>query len=75
MTAPPPALTLDCLGWRCPRPIIELARRIGDVDIGATVEILADDPAAGPDVAAWCRMRDQLLVDARAPRFVVRRTR
>jgi len=58
---------------KCPRPIIEVARHIGDVRICALVEVLADDPAAGPDLAAWCRMRGQTLVAADPPRFLVRR--
>jgi tRNA 2-thiouridine synthesizing protein A len=67
------ALSLDCLGKKCPAPIIELARRIGEVEFGELVEVFADDPAAEPDLAAWCRMREQELVVADAPRFVVRR--
>jgi tRNA 2-thiouridine synthesizing protein A len=67
------ALSLDCRGEKCPAPIIELARRIGEVEVGALVEVFADDPAAEPDLAAWCRMRGQELVAADAPRFVVRR--
>jgi tRNA 2-thiouridine synthesizing protein A len=70
-----PALVLDCLGWTCPRPIIALGRRIGDVEVGDVVELLADDPAAAPDVAAWCRMRGQELVAGDPPRFRVRRLR
>jgi len=71
----PAALTLDCLGQKCPQPIIELGRRIGEVAIGAVVELVADDPAAAPDVAAWCRMRRQELVGSAPPRFQVRRLR
>ena len=71
----PVALTLDCSGMRCPRPIIEIARRIGSVEVGEVVELLADDPAAEPDVAAWCRMRGQELVESAPPRFLVRRER
>jgi tRNA 2-thiouridine synthesizing protein A len=67
------ALFVDCLGLKCPQPIIEVARRIGDVQVGELVELQADDPAAGPDLAAWCRMRGQELVVSDAPRFVVRR--
>ena len=67
------ALRLDCRGQKCPQPIIELGRRITDVAVGELVELLADDPAAGPDVAAWCRMRGQELVVSDSPRFVVRR--
>jgi tRNA 2-thiouridine synthesizing protein A len=68
------ALSLDCMGLKCPQPIIELARRIGEVDIGELVEIRADDPAAEPDLAAWCRMRGHQLVVTDPPRFVVRRS-
>lgn len=68
-----PALSLNCLGLRCPRPIIEIGRRIGEIDVGQDVELLADDPAAAPDLAAWCRMRGQTLVEATPPRFIVRR--
>ena len=69
------ALTLDCRGQKCPQPIIELGRRIGEVDVGAVVELVADDPAAAPDVAAWCRMRRQELVGSNPPYFRVRRLR
>ena len=67
------ALSLDCLGLKCPQPIIELARRIGEVEVGELVELRADDPAAEPDLAAWCRMRGTRLVLTDPPRFVVRR--
>ena len=67
------ALALDCRGWKCPRPIIELARRITEVEVGQLVRLVADDPAAGPDVAAWCRMRRQELVSSTPPEFLVRR--
>jgi tRNA 2-thiouridine synthesizing protein A len=70
-----PAVVLDCLGWKCPRPVIELARRIDLVEVGQLVEVVADDRAAGPDVAAWCRMRGQELVSSEPPRFRVRRIR
>jgi tRNA 2-thiouridine synthesizing protein A len=68
-----PTITVDCLGMACPRPIIELARRIADAEVGATIELLADDPAASADIVAWCRMRGQRLVDATPPRFVIAR--
>jgi tRNA 2-thiouridine synthesizing protein A len=66
-------LSLDCRGMKCPRPIIEVARRITEVNVGSVLQLLADDPAAGPDLAAWCRMRGQTLVAADPPRFIVRR--
>ncbi len=57
-------LTLDCRGMRCPLPIIELGRRVGEVSVGDTVAVVADDPAAASDVPAWCRMRGHEYVGA-----------
>jgi tRNA 2-thiouridine synthesizing protein A len=67
------ALSLDCLGARCPTPIVQLARRIEEIEPGQLIEVLADDPAAGPDIAAWCRMRGHELVQTDPPRHLVRR--
>jgi tRNA 2-thiouridine synthesizing protein A len=53
------ALVLDYRGMRCPRPVIELAKAWAAVPLGEVVHVLADDPAAGPDLQAWCRMRGQ----------------
>ena len=47
MTAVP---TLDCRGMRCPQPVIELARHLGDVEVGGLLAVVATDPAAGPDI-------------------------
>ena len=66
---------LDCRGQRCPLPIIALARRLPDLPVGAVLRLLADDPAAEPDVAAWCRMRGQTLLRSAPPTFEVRRDR
>ncbi|HMG30890.1 MAG TPA: sulfurtransferase TusA family protein [Jiangellaceae bacterium] len=74
-----PDLVLDCRGMRCPLPVIELARHIAEVDIGSTVAVVADDPAAAADVPAWCRLRDHeyagagIPVDG-APSYLVRRS-
>ena len=73
-------LELDCRGMLCPAPIIELARRIGEVEVGGLVAVVADDPAARYDVPAWCRMKDHVYAGEEVaadgvPRFVVRRLR
>lgn len=74
-----PGLVLDCRGMRCPRPVIELARRIGEIPVGATVTVVADDPAAAPDIPAWCRLRGQEYAGEQSvegcPAYVVRRVR
>lgn len=62
MTAGGAVSTLDCRGMPCPRPIIELARHVGDVEVGHVIGVASDDPAARHDVPAWCRMRGQEYV-------------
>jgi tRNA 2-thiouridine synthesizing protein A len=73
-----PALELDCRDLRCPMPVIELARHLGDVEPGQVLAVVAHDPAARVDVPAWCRMRQQEYVgedtaDDGSPRYVVKR--
>lgn len=75
-----PDLVLDCRGMRCPLPVIELARRIAEVEIGRIVAVVADDPAAAADVPAWCRLRGHEYAGAGArahgaPSYLVRRSR
>jgi tRNA 2-thiouridine synthesizing protein A len=50
---------LNCLGQRCPLPVIALAKQLPQVAVGDVVRVLADDPAAALDIPAWCRMRGQ----------------
>lgn len=71
-------LELDCRGMRCPLPIIRLANNIADVPVGDRLAVVADDPAARPDVPAWCRMRGQEYLgedtaEDGTPRYLVRR--
>ncbi|MGW3313767.1 aminotransferase class V-fold PLP-dependent enzyme [Streptomyces sp. NPDC001073] len=67
-------LVVDALGKRCPIPVIELAKVIGDVPIGATIRVLSDDEAARLDIPAWCDMRDQeYLGEEEGPAYLIRR--
>jgi cysteine desulfurase len=73
------AVVVDAVGRRCPIPVIELARRLRDVEVGAVIAVLADDIAARVDVPAWCGMRGQEylgeeeLPDHRGRAYLVRR--
>ncbi|MFC9112375.1 MULTISPECIES: cysteine desulfurase/sulfurtransferase TusA family protein [Streptomyces] len=71
------ALVVDALGRRCPIPVIELAKVIGEVPVGGLVRVLADDEAARLDIPAWCEMRGQEYVGEqpadRGAAYVVRR--
>ncbi|MGW0150797.1 aminotransferase class V-fold PLP-dependent enzyme [Streptomyces sp. NPDC003333] len=55
-------LVVDSLGKRCPIPVIELAKVIGQVPVGGLVRVLSDDEAARLDIPAWCEMRGQEYV-------------
>ncbi|MEU5362768.1 aminotransferase class V-fold PLP-dependent enzyme [Streptomyces sp. NPDC005925] len=70
-------VVVDAVGRRCPIPVIELAKVIGDVPVGGTVRVLSDDEAARLDIPAWCGMRGQEYVGEepadRGTAYVVRR--
>jgi TusA-related sulfurtransferase len=71
-------LELDCRGMLCPGPVIELGKRIGEVEVGQTVAVASTDAAAAYDIPAWCRMRGHEYIGAEpaddgVPRYVVRR--
>ena len=69
-------IEVDSRGRRCPLPIIDLARRMPSVPVGAVVRVLADDPAAANDIPAWCRMTGQEYLGSPAPdAYEVRRLR
>lgn len=72
-------LVVDALGKRCPIPVIELAKVIGDVPVGATIRVLSDDEAARLDIPAWCEMRAQEYVGEepaeKGTAYLVRRLR
>ncbi|WP_251093051.1 cysteine desulfurase/sulfurtransferase TusA family protein [Streptomyces sp. Caat 7-52] len=58
----PGELLVDSLGKRCPIPVIELAKVIGQVPVDGIVRVLSDDEAARLDIPAWCEMRGQQYI-------------
>jgi TusA-related sulfurtransferase len=56
------ALIVDARGLRCPMPVIRLAKAAKTAPPGTVVTVLSTDPAAEPDLAAWCRMRGATLL-------------
>lgn len=71
-------LWLDCRGLRCPVPVIRLAQHLAEVPVDGVVAVQADDPAARPDIQAWCRMRGQEYLGEvqrdGTPAYLVRRS-
>jgi tRNA 2-thiouridine synthesizing protein A len=60
-------IEINCLGQRCPLPVIALAKRIRTAGVGEVLRVLADDPAAANDIPAWCRMKEQEFVGSPSP--------
>lgn len=52
---------VDARGKACPMPVIELSQAVEAAEVGASVRLLATDPAAKIDVPVWCRMQRQEL--------------
>ena len=57
-----PAKVVDAKGEYCPKPIIEIARAIKEVELGDLVLLLATDPGVHSDIPAWCKAMGHELV-------------
>jgi TusA-related sulfurtransferase len=49
----PDHVEIDCLGMKCPRPIIEIAKAARKHQPGSVLSVQADDLAFESDVNAW----------------------
>jgi tRNA 2-thiouridine synthesizing protein A len=70
-------VTLDARGLKCPMPIVRTAQKIKEISSGQLLEVLATDPGAVADFAAWGRTTGNEIVeqstDGGVYRFVIRR--
>ena len=53
---------LDARGLLCPLPVLKAAKRLRAMAPGATLRLLADDPAAVVDVPHFCAERGHELL-------------
>jgi tRNA 2-thiouridine synthesizing protein A len=53
---------LDCVGLYCPMPILKTRQEIDKLSVGDILEVLADDPAAEPDIQSWAKRTGQKLL-------------
>jgi tRNA 2-thiouridine synthesizing protein A len=71
--------TLDCIGLYCPMPILKTREKMDEIAVGEILEVLADDPAAEPDLKAWAKRTGQeiLKVDKTSEgfRFLIQKTK
>ncbi len=67
---------LDAKGLNCPLPILKTKKILKEVPVGGTLEILATDPGAVADFAAFCRTTGNEMVESgqtgNVYRFVIR---
>ena len=54
--------TLDCIGLYCPVPILNTRKAMDKLRVGEVLEVLADDPAAEPDLKSWAKRTGQKIV-------------
>jgi len=70
-------VTLDARGQLCPMPIVNMAKKMKDVQAGKVLEVLADDEGAHADIPAWtARTGNEFLgeeADAGYTRYFVRK--
>lgn len=56
---------LDAQGLNCPMPVLEAKKALKNMPAGATLQILATDPAAAADFQAFCRKTGNELVESK----------
>lgn len=72
-------LLLDTRGLNCPLPILKTKKSLRDIAIGATLEVLATDPASDTDFRAFCVNTGHPLLEASVEdgvyRFIIERAK
>jgi TusA-related sulfurtransferase len=74
-----PEDTLDCVGLFCPEPLFQTREAMDAIDIGETLEVFADDPAAEEDLARFAKRAGHEIVSVEDlgdhMRFLIRKGR
>lgn len=69
---------LDCSGLSCPLPIVQINKKVKNMDSGASLRITATDPAFKPDILAWIKRTghhlEQLLEEGEHFYVVIRKS-
>jgi tRNA 2-thiouridine synthesizing protein A len=53
---------LDCVGLYCPEPVFNTRLALDEMEIGQTIEVSADDPAAESDIQNLVKHLGQEIV-------------
>lgn len=75
--ADPDVTSLDAVGLKCPLPVLKARKALTGLAPGAVLEVLASDPGAAEDFAAFCRATGHRLIGQSAAagvqRFLIRK--
>jgi tRNA 2-thiouridine synthesizing protein A len=55
---------LDCVGLYCPEPVFQTRLALDELEIGETLEVVADDPAADSDIHSLVKNLGQEIVSS-----------
>jgi TusA-related sulfurtransferase len=55
---------LDCLGLYCPEPVFRTRLALDEMEIGETLEVVSDDPAAESDINSLVKYLEQEIVSS-----------
>ena len=66
------ALKVDARGLNCPMPIVKTAIAIKSLASGDLIEVLATDPGAVKDFAAWSKSTGHPIIEQSADEGVYR---
>ncbi len=69
---------LDATGLLCPLPVLKARKRLQSLEVGETLTVLADDPAAIVDVPHFCAETGHRLLSSEqsgaAQRYVIQKS-
>ena len=74
-----PDKTLDCIGLYCPDVLFKTSEKIGNIQVGEVLEVLADDPAAEEDIKSFVKYTGQEILSFENNdgdiRFLIKKTK
>lgn len=55
-------VSLDCVGLKCPQPVLKIAAKSAEIKTGDLLEVIADCPTFEKDVRLWCERAKKALM-------------
>ena len=54
---------LDTSGMNCPLPVLKARKALSEMSVGQRLHLIVTDPGAKKDIAAFCKMTGNPLID------------